>query len=242
MKKFIFLIGVLLYFASYSRAQCNERRSHHQENKKKPSLSFGFQLADPMQNLGVAYRSAYAGMEGAILFNVRQSPFEIGASFGWSYLGSQQRNIALVIGESEGQSIHAKGSMKYSHDNYRGYIVGRLKPFNGWVQPYADVLIGAQSFTSTAVTEREYASYTEIVSKEKLERNISPSLGYGFGLKIRLNRYVLLETKYQYLHGRFATFTNPNSTFISSEGVLDYQTVTGNTTMQVFHLGMAFEF
>ncbi|MFT5183458.1 MAG: opacity protein-like surface antigen [Flavobacteriales bacterium] len=242
MKKVIFLVGIILLFTSSSQSQNNTRHALKHVDRKKPSLSFGLQLADPMQNLGAAYRSAYVGMEGSILFNIRQTPFEIGTSFAWSYLGAQQRNIALLVGQTNGQNIHTNGSMKYSHDNYRGFIIGRLKPFNGWVQPYADILVGAQSFTSTAVTEREYSTYTEIVSKEKLERNISPSLGYGFGLKVRLNRFVLIETKYQYLHGRFATFTNPNSTFISSEGELHYQTVTGNTTMQVFHLGMAFEF
>jgi opacity protein-like surface antigen len=242
MKQLIFILGIIFTFSLNISAQCIDKRQRVQDKNKRPSISFGMQLADPMENLEAAYRSAYIGMEGAVMINVRQTPFEVGASFAWAYLGSQQRNIALVVGEVDGQNIHSNGSKKFSHDNYRGYLVGRFKPFTGRIQPYADFLLGAQGFTSTAVTQRTNSGYTEIVAKEKLERSISPSFGYGFGLKLRLNRYVLVETKYQYLHGQFASFTNPTTTHISSNGDLHYETATGSTTMQVFHVGMSFEF
>lgn len=237
-----FIAFVFICLVLNLQAQRNRNSDNRNSRDRNPSLSFGFQLADPLENLSNHFGTVYPGLEGQLLFNLRQTPLEVGIGYAWNYLGSQQRDIALIVGEDDGTDIYASGSSQISFDNQRAYAIGRFEPVAWRIQPYADAMIGVQRFSATQVIEREYASYSEIASKEVVQQSLAPMTGFGFGLKWKLNRWFMAETRYQYLQGFGQKMIAPSTIHMDQHGVTSWENTSTNTTIQTFQIGLSVEF
>ncbi|MCB0760671.1 MAG: hypothetical protein KDC12_04040 [Flavobacteriales bacterium] len=237
----ILLCSVLICLVLQSNAQRNDR-NQNRNDRRKPSLSFGFQVADPMENLNQHFHSIYPGFEGQLLINLGQTPLEIGAGYAWNSMGNTQRNVALPTGEGNGEIFYSAGNSTLNFDHQRAYVVGRFEPLTTRIQPYADAFLGLQRFSTGQVLEIDKGSYSEIYAKETLMQHISPIGGFGFGLKWKITSWLMAESRYQYINGIDAKIIAPSSLHVDSNGQTSFENTHLNTTMQTFQLGFSIEF
>ena len=159
----------------------------------------------------------------------------------------QCRNVARDEAEYGADSRHLAENIDTETAAFVGDIgkvdiVARLKPFAGAIQPYGDLMLGAKHFVLKSQIQEEYDGYREVVESNREESSAALSYGWAAGLKIRLNRAVMLEARYERLHGGRAEFVDADSIAIAADGSFTYDMRESRTSMYTYALGLSFEF
>ena len=217
------------------------RDSFMENRRRAPSLSMGVQVVDPVGDFGNNFGGTPAGLAGMFTANLARSPFEIGFGASWNSMGHNSDDILIHIGEDiDGNDLYSDGRMTVNNNIYTYHAVGRFKPFAGPIQPYIDVLGGFKTFSTKAKLREDGASEDLDVYREA--RDYALSSGWGAGLKVRLNDYIMIEGRFEKLKGGEVDFIDPGSVIINYDGHLDYNLKTSKTNSNVFQLGVSVEF
>jgi opacity protein-like surface antigen len=238
MMKTNFLLLLTLLLALNLSAQKNKKR-----NQRAPSLSIGFQVADPQGEYAQHYRGHPVGLGVTFMANMGRSPFEIGGDFAWRAMGSRKQDIAISEGfDIEGDEIFSDGSMRVASNIYTYHGVARFKPFAGAIQPFGDVMAGLKTFATKTTIEEDNGGYSEVVRTDRNHRDFALSYGWAAGLKIKLSEYITLESKFQHLRGGDTTFIDPETVEIDPDGLLQYEERASKSSVMLYQIGISIEF
>ena len=245
MKKHIllFVSSALLVSTCFGQQNNNSENRNEKKNHRAPSLSFGAQLGDPQGQFGFQYDGYPVGVAGQFLLNYGKSPFEVGLSAAWQAMGSKKKDIDIYKGvDIAGDEIWSQGSISVRNNSYLYHGVARIKPFDGAIQLYGDLLGGIKTFSTKTIIEEENGGYNEVVDSRLDNRGFAISYGWAAGVKIRLIEGMMLEGRFEKLLGGQTTFINPTSIIIDEEGGLSYEELSTQTNVMNYQLGISFEF
>lgn len=245
MKKHIllFVSSALLVSTCFGQQNNNINNRNNKKNHRAPSLSIGAQLGDPQGQFGFQYEGYPAGLAGQFLVNYGQSPFEAGFSAAWQAMGSKKKDIDIYKGEDiAGDDIWSQGSMSVRNNSYLYHGIVRIKPFDGAIQLYGDLLGGIKTFSTKTMIEEDNGGNTEVLDSRLDHRGFAISYGWAAGIKIRLTEGVMLEGRFEKLLGGQTTFIDPTSIMIDDEGGLSFEELSTQTNVMNYQLGISFEF
>ena len=188
-------------------------------NNRAPSLSGALQFGQPVGEFAREMNRSTAGFSAALLANQGRSPLEWGVQFAYAGLGREHQEVTWDLGvDDQNNIVYQDGRLRVRGNMYQYHGVARLKPFAGAIQPYGDVMLGAKHFVLKSQIQEEYNGYREVIESNREESSAALSYGCAAGLKVRLNRSVMLEARYERLHGGRATFVDAESISIDADG------------------------
>lgn len=221
----------------------NGRNNRQFRNNRAPSLSAQLQVGTPVGEFARELDRTAVGFSGAFLANQGRSPLEWGVQFAWAGIGREHQDVTWDLGmDDQNNSIIQDGRLRVRGNMYQYHGVARLKPFAGAIQPYGDLMLGAKHFVLKSQIQEKYDGYREVVESNREESSAALSYGWAAGLKIRLNRAVMLEARYERLHGGRAEFVDAESIAIAADGSFTYDMRESRTSMYTYALGLSFEF
>lgn len=220
-----------------------QRQQRNVRNNRAPSLSVGMQLSQPVGEFSAFMQNPTVGLAGALLINNRQSPLEYGIQASWHGLGSTRQDVLLDMGTNP-DDVHtfqdASLKLRSNLHSYHGLV--RLKPFAGGFQPYGDLMVGAKSFSLKTQLQEKYDGYRETVETNRDHHDLTYSMGWAVGLKLRLNRAVMLEARFENMRGGEVEYVDGDSIQVADDGTYTFETIGTRTSSYNYSLGISFEF
>lgn len=235
------LLLILLATTLAADAQIRNNNRNNVRNRRAPSLSTGLQVMDPLGEFSTV-SSASVGLSGAFLINNGRSPLEWGAQVSWHPGSRTKRSATLEYLDDEGNTVYEEAEIKMKNNLNAYHLVSRLKPFAGAFQPYVDGMAGVKVITLKEELSNVYDGFEEPISTERLHRDIASSYGWAAGAKIRLNRSVMLELRFENMRGGRIDFVDPDSVVQLEDGSFTYDLIDTRTSSYNYHVGLSFEF
>lgn len=254
MKKSIFFIVLFILSGLVADAQRNKQKNNNTNNanqynngygnrRRAPSLSMGVQLIDPQGQFNDLYDRNPVGVSGLFTVNWGLSPIEFGFGAAWHQLGNTKENVTILDGQNNnGTNVYVDGKLAVKSNLYTYQALGRFKPMAGPVQPYVDIIGGFRTFSTKTVVQKVIDGSTEQVSEDREKRDFALMHGWAGGLKIRLNDYMMVEGRVEFMKGSEVEFIDPESIQIDYFGNVQYQELASTSNMRIYHLGITVEF
>lgn len=213
--------------------------SNAQRIFRGPTLSAGMQLSVPRGEYASFYKGTPFGVNAAISIPLLGLPIEGGGGFSWNQLGNEGREVHIsdAFGNVQNADLRIHGN------SYTYYVSGRLRPFNGKVRPYGEVLAGMRTYSvKTKLYQVTDAGRNNEPLTEVSDRDFVWVTGWAVGLQYRVFPAVLLEARFEKLRGDKAQYINPASISISPAGEYSYENHQSRTDQLTFSIGLAFSF
>lgn len=234
MKKRLSLILVMIALIGSAIAQ------------RTPTLSIGLQGAQPIGEFAKVYNGVPFGVSGSLVAPLnRAMPFELGVAYSWNSMGSKNQDISVYIGTDEdGDDIYENGTLYMNSNANRFALVGRLRPFNGLIQPYGDLTAGLETFRTKTTIDviTDNTGYSEGNNAQTQQFDLTTYYGWAAGLRIRLNNHLFLDMRFENLVGGPATYVDSGSVVITSEEEISFDTKTSKTDKYTYTLGVTLGF
>lgn len=236
MKKFLLYSFVTVLVCGMSlQAQSQQRR--------RPSLNFGVQVAQPLGQFGQVYDGYPAGLAGTFSGPVGNSPFEVGFGLAWNSMGSQDEDISAYVGtDIDGDSIYENGSMRIRSNNNRFQLLGRFRPFNGMIQPYGDGIIGVETYKTKTDITLNNSGYTEASNSISQHFDMAYSYGWAVGLRIRIAPNIFIDGRFENLIGGPAQYVNQETIQVLDSENITFETNESRTDKYTYQIGIAIGF
>jgi hypothetical protein len=236
MKKYI-LYCILL------SATCFFHKQATAQGRRAPSINFGVQVVQPLGQFGDVYDGYPAGFAGTFSAPLGNSPFEVGVGLAWNNMGSQNEDVNAYVGTDEfGDSIYDQGTMRIRSNNNRFQILGRFRPLNGFIQPYADGIFGVETYKTKTDITLNGNGYTEADNSQRQHLDISYSYGYAIGLRFRVAPSIFIDARFENLIGGFSTYVDQESIEVVDENSIRFETLESRTDKFTYQLGVAIGF
>ena len=241
MKKLLFLI-----FASISIVSIAQEKSYSNRNPRHATIGFGVQGVQPVGEYADHYNGNPIGLSGTFSHPIKQSPFDWGFQFSWNQMGALDQDISVYGGlNTAGDSISNNGTYRVRHNNYRYQGLLRLRPFNGFFQPYAEGLAGVETFlTKTDLSVQNSGGFSSVEEAKVQQSSTSLLYGYALGLRFRTKnaKHVWFDLRYENIQGGKAQYVIPETVTIQNNTDLVYTTGTTKTNRQIIQFGLTFGF
>ena len=207
---------------------------------RKPTLSVGFQLTDPRGDFEDQIGKLPHGINASISKPFLGLPLEYGAGFAWNSIASESRDIAIP--DQFGNEIPSH--LKLNGNAYTYYVHGRLRPFNGNIRPYGEVIAGFKNYSvkSKLYAVDEFGSTSGDPLTDVSDRSYSWITGWAAGIQIRLVRGLFLEGRFEKLNGEETRYIDPSTIQISRDGSYTYELTESDTDQFTYTIGLAFSF
>lgn len=188
------------------------------------------------------------GVDGNLAFRLGESPFSLGAEFGYLIYGSESRNVPFS------QTIpDVYVDVETSNNILQSFVFLRAQNDKGAIRPYLDGLLGFNYlFTRTSIQDDSFFQEEEIAGSTNYD-DFAFSYGGGGGVMIRLHdpdpdaepidkrATILLDLRLRYLYGGEAEYLRQGGIErINGEVLLN--PVRSRTDMLTFNIGLAFVF
>ena len=234
MKKTCYLLLLLLISALSSEAQ------------RKPGLTLGLQVAQPLGEFASIYDDVPVGLAGQFVSPInRVMPIEFGIGYSWNSMGNKSQDVSVFVGTDElGDDIYEEGTLYMNSNSNRFNVVGRFRPINGKLQPYGDVTAGIETFrTKTTINlVTDNTGYSSGNNAETQQFDLTSYYGWAAGLRIRLSTNLFLDMRFENLIGGTATYVDTDSVVINGESDIQFDTKTSKTDKYTYQLGLTFDF
>ena len=222
MKNILHFIAILILVFAASHSYGQQRR--------RPTLSFGAQISQPLGQFGQVYDGYPAGLAGSFAGPLRNSPFEVGFGLAWNSMGSQDEDVTAYVGtDVDGDSIYDSGTMRIRSNNNRFQLVGRFRPFNRMIQPYGEVLAGLDTYKTKTDITLNGNGYTEANNNIRQHFDITYNYGWAAGLRIRIAPNVFVDGRFENLLGGPAKYVNRESIEVIDESNIIFETLESRT-------------
>ncbi len=241
MKKllvFSFVLTSLFCFA--------QEKSYSDRNPRTATLGFGIQIAEPTGEYADRYSGNPLGLTGVFSKSIKQTPFDWGFQFSWNQMGALDQDISVYGGTNVlGDTIFNNGTYRVRHNNYRYQGLLRIRPFNGFFQPYAEGLAGIESFsTKTDISVQNSGGFSSVEDTKVQQSSTSFLYGYALGFRFHAKkaRNVWFDLRYENIQGGKAQYVIPETVTIQNNTDLVYTTGTTKTNRQIIQFGLTFGF
>ncbi len=241
MKKLLLFSLVLFSLASFA-----QEKSYSNRNPRHANIGFGVQGVQPTGEYADRYNGKPIGLSGAFSHPIKQSPFDWGFQFSWNQMGALDQDIKSYAGMNvAGDSLFNTGTYRVRHNNYRYQGLLRIRPFNGFFQPYAEGLAGIESFsTKTDISLQNNGGFSSVEEAKVQQSSTSLLYGYALGVRFRAKntKHVWFDIRYENIQGGKAQYVIPETVTIQNNTDLLYTTGTTKTNRQILQFGLTFEF
>ncbi|MFN0032138.1 MAG: outer membrane beta-barrel protein [Flavobacteriales bacterium] len=215
----------------------------HAQQRRAPSLNFGLQIAQPLGQFGTVYDGYPAGLAGTFSGPIGRSPFEIGIGGAWNSMGSQSEDVSAFAGvDADGDSIYEQGTMRIRSNMNRFQVLARFRPFNGMIQPYGDLVMGAETFKTKTDITLDNNGYTEANNDVRQHFAMTYSYGWAAGLRIRIADNIFIDGRFESLTGGMVSFVDQESIQVIDESNITFDLNESRTDKYTFQLGLAIGF
>lgn len=239
--KRILLFIVFAGFTLTSLAQFRNPDWQNPNRRRVPSLTVGFDVASPTGQFRDRFDGTPVGIGGQFFSNLGRSPIELGFGFSWLSRGTMNEDIWIYEGtDIDGDEVFSEGRMSINSNIYTYNGAVRLKPFAGRIQPYGDLLAGVRNFSTVTVVRPDESDDAE--TRDRQHRDFTYTYGWAAGLKVRVTPILFVEARFANLYGGGVDFIDRETIIVSEEGILDYELSNSRTDMQIFQVGISFEF
>ena len=241
MKKLLVLSFVLTSLFSFA-----QEKSYSDRNPRSANIGFGVQFVQPTGEYADHYTGNPIGLSGTFSHPIKQSPFDWGFQFSWNQMGALDQDISVYGGTNvSGDTIFNNGTYRVRHNNYRYQGLLRIRPFNGFFQPYAEGLAGIESFsTKTDISVQNSGGFSSVEDEKVQQSSVSFLYGYALGFRFRAKnaRNVWFDLRYENIQGGKAQYVIPETVTIQNNTDLVYTTGTTKTNRQIIQFGLTFGF
>lgn len=237
MKSTIALCCLLVIAGSISAQNFNRRA------RRAPSLSFGLQAGDPLGAYNQNIEGQPFGLAGAFLVNNGQSPIEFGVQASWQQLGGADKDVLLPISETaDGEVIVQDATLQVNSNAYGYHGLIRLKPFARGFQIYGDLMAGLRQHTLRSKLQENHQDIRETVEGQRDYQHFTSSYGWAAGVKVRLSRNLMLEGRFENLHGGTGSYVDPDNILINTDGTYEFEVSETSIRTWNYQLGLSIEF
>jgi len=207
---------------------------------RRPTISVGFQVTDPRGDFENQIGTLPHGVNASFSKPLLGLPIEYGAGFAWNSIASESRDI--VIPDQFGNEMPSH--LKLNGNAYTYYVHGRLRPFNGNIRPYGEVIAGFKNYSvkSKLYAVNEFGSTSGDPLTDVSDRSYSWITGWAAGIQIRLVRGLFLEGRFEKLNGEETRYIDPSTIQISGDGSYTYELTESDTDQFTYSIGLAFSF
>jgi len=207
---------------------------------RRPTISVGFQVTDPRGDFENQIGTLPHGVNASFSKPLLGLPIEYGAGFAWNSIASESRDI--VIPDQFGNEMPSH--LKLNGNAYTYYVHGRLRPFNGNIRPYGEVIAGFKNYSvkSKLYAVDEFGSTSGDPLTDVSDRSYSWITGWAAGIQIRLVRGLFLEGRFEKLNGEETRYIDPSTIQISGDGSYTYELTESDTDQFTYSIGLAFSF
>jgi hypothetical protein len=120
--------------------------------------------------------------------------------------------------------------------------VGRIRPFAGKFQPYAEVFIGVENFSTQTDVQTNNSSYSQATTSNISDRDFVLNTGWAGGLRVRLAPHIFLDGRFESTTGGIATYIDRESIQVVNQTQLQYDKIKSRTNRNVYQIGLAITF
>ena len=241
MKKLLVLSFVLTSLFSFA-----QEKSYSDRNPRHATVGFGVQFVQPTGEYADHYTGNPIGLSGTFSHPIKQSPFDWGFQFSWNQMGALDQDISVYGGTNvSGDTIFNNGTYRVRHNNYRYQGLLRIRPFNGYFQPYVEGLAGIETFsTKTDISVQNSGGFSSVEDTKVQQSSTSFLYGYALGFRFRTKkaRNVWFDLRYENIQGGKAQYVIPETVTIQNNTDLVYTTGTTKTNRQIIQFGLTFGF
>ena len=241
MKKLLVLSFVLTSLFSFA-----QEKSYSERNPRSANIGIGVQFVQPTEDYAAHYKGNPIGLSGTFSHPIKQSPFDWGLQFSWNQMGALDQDISIYAGTSVlGDTIYNNGTYRVRHNNYRYQGLLRFRPFNGFFQPYAEVLAGVETFsTKTDLSVQNNGGFSSVEEAKVQQSSTSLLHGYALGVRLRAKRskHLWFDIRVENIQGGQAKYVIPETVTIQNNTDLVYTTGTTKTNRKIVQFGLTFEF
>ncbi len=241
MKKLLVFCFVLTSLFSFA-----QEKNYSDRNPRSATIGFGLQFVQPTGEYADHYTENPIGLSGTFSHPIKQSPFDLGFQFSWNQMGALDQDISVYGGTNvSGDTIFNTGTYRVRHNNYRYQGLLRIRPFNGYFQPYAEGLAGIESFsTKTDISVQNSGGFSSVEDTKVQQSSVSFLFGYALGFRFRTKKAknVWFDLRYENIQGGKAQYVIPETVTIQNNTDLTYTTGTTKTNRQIIQFGLTFGF
>lgn len=210
---------------------------------RMPSLSAGFQLAQPLGEFKEQYNGTPLGFGAQFSVPIRMSPIEWGVGYAWNKMGGDNRDVkAFLFTDSLGNKQYGDANMRIRSlmQRYSGHL--RFRFTNLAIQPFVDGCVGLETYrTETDITIQESGfSTTQNPNTENFDMTVYWS--WAAGLRVRLAPHIFVEGRFEQQQGGKAEYVDSETIEVNQDNTLRYETKRSTTNKYVYQMGLAVTF
>jgi hypothetical protein len=214
--------------------------------QRNTTFSVGFQAAQPIGEFGQIYNGTPIGVSGNLMRPLSAvMPMELGIGYSWNSMGTSSTDVSVFIGTDEaGDDIYENGRLHLNSNSNRFQMLGRLRPFNGMIQPYGDLVAGVETFRTKTTIDivTNTTGYSSGNNAETQQFDATAYYGWAAGLRLRLNPHLLLDMRFENLIGGTATYVDNETVQLNSEDEILFETKTSKTDKYTYQIGLTLDF
>jgi|GEM_PF-502876 hypothetical protein len=235
----LFLLHTTQLLAQGSATGRNDRDRNNNDrwnNPRTATLGIGLEIGVPRGSFNDSWGREIAGFSANFTAPMRLLPFDWGFDYSFGALGGESTVVA--IDEEALTATTGDLRIRSSVMGYHGQL--RLKPFNGKVAPYVEVLAGARHFVTRTTIEVD--GLDQPLRKDRNESALAWSSGWALGLQVAPARAFYVEGRVERLNGSKVDYVDPRSIIIDPNGEVTYSTLRSGTHVMNIHLGVGLRF
>jgi opacity protein-like surface antigen len=234
MNKTLEIVALLFIFLCVTAPGNAQNRSSN--------LNLGLQIVQPLGDFADQYEGVPAGVAGSFSLPVRKSAIEWGIGFAWNSMGSDDRDIIARVNEDNAATQLAKGQLTVRNTSTRYIVHARFRPFNGKIQPYADVFSGLEVFKTKSNITIDDNSYTTELSENRDHLDMTFFVGWAAGVRVRVAPNIFVEGRFESINGGRVKYVDSESVEVNNDNSIDFELRESLTNRAVYQVGVAFGF
>ena len=240
------LLFILLVTSSLASVAQDRDDRRNPRNRHRASLAIGAQAVQPIGDFATQYKGTPLGLSANIGIPLHRLGLEVVPQFSWNSMGTFNKDITVNTGvNAQGDTTTSPGTYRLRNNDYRYEAGLRFKPFDGAIQPYAEGILGFETFkTQTDISVTNAGGFSTVQDAQVASRSTTLLAGYGLGLRFRLNRSrsTFFDIRYQRIAGAKATYIVPESVYVDNKNQLQYSTANTYTNRELLQIGISFRF
>lgn len=208
-----------------------------------PQFDLNLTVAIPINEQAISDSSTSTsidaiGIGGGFTLPIKSSPIRLGLSFRYLWIGSRTKDFYFTDNQGFEYLLIStvKGSMSPLH------FEARIDPMiytNFPVMPYVGGFMGIRFFGSNHKITIDYEDGTEPSMENNRKVSVTSSYGFELGLHIRINKWLLLDFRYEHAYGGWAKYVDLSTVEIDNNGDASYERIETRTDAAMFTVGVA---